>query len=490
MTALEAHHDAAPVPADGPPAPDWAALLPGGRLGTVTVVGPLTADARRSLEAGRPAAPGRRADTVIVTDDRPSQVRLAASRVRPGGTVRIERSRRRWRPVNRQILRQAGMSEVSAWWHRPSTDATRCLVRLEDGVAAATIVRSVGDRRRRSGVEALLARTGLAGVLSGEVAILARAPGGGDGEAPLAEPPLGRRVDGLVTPGYRRSRAVIGVSTGDGGRRLHGIAKVARRPEDDAGVAAEAATLAALAGHGPFPGAPQSARVVTRAGRQILVEEAVQGRPLDRRAVRRDPIGALVAGRRWIDGLPRSAPTVPAEDGRADALLRDPLAALPSRHGVRPETVEHATEILARLERCPLPVVFEHGDLSHPNLFLAPDGSLAAVDWERARPAGLPLHDLVFLVAYLTESIEDPAPHDQLGRAVVRALRPHGWARPELDVHVERLGLDRSVLRELEVACWTRRVAELPPGPTPDGRPHRDVALWTAAVADASRTAR
>jgi hypothetical protein len=484
VTALEARAEVDPAPSDAPPPPDWAALLAGGGLGTVTVVGPLTPDARRALEAAVPASPGRRADTVIVTDDRPSQVRAGLARVRPGGTLRIERSRRRWRPVSRQILRRAGLVDVATWWHRPNAADPRCLIRLEDGVAAATVVRSVGDRRRRTWAEAMVARTGLADLLSTEVSILARAPGGDD-DAPLAEPPLGRRIDGLVTPGFRRSRAVIGVSTVDGGRRLHGVAKVARRPEDDAAVAAEAEVLAALAAHAPFPGAPQGARAVARAGRQVLVEEAVQGQPLDRRTVRRDPVGALVAGRRWIDALPRSAPSVPAEDGRADALLRAPLAAVSARHGVRAETVRRAAEVLGHLEGCALPVVFEHGDLSHPNLFLGADGSLGAVDWERARPSGLPLHDLVFLVAYLTESIEPVGSHDELGRAVVRALRPHGWARPELDVHAERLGLDRAHLRGLEIACWTRRVAELPPGPTPDGRPHRDVALWTAAVDDA-----
>ncbi|HEU5149452.1 MAG TPA: hypothetical protein VFU19_03080 [Iamia sp.] len=473
MTAVEARVDA---PAGCVP-PDWVALLPGGRLGAVAVVGPRTPAAEQAVRAGRPAPVGGPADTVVVTDDRAANVRAALALVGPAGVVRIERSRRRRRARTRWLLRQHPMADVATWWARPALDAPRCLVRLDDRVAAATVVRTVADRRRRTAVEALLARIGVADVLAGPVTILAVAAGGRP-EPALAEPADGRRIDGLVTPGYRRSRAVIGVTTDGTGRRLHGVAKVARRPEDDAGVAVEAAALGELARRtGGFGAAPQGARALHRGGRLVLVEGAVAGRPLDRRAVRRDPVAALVAGRRWVDALPRSAPTPPAEDGRAETLLRAPLAAVAARPGIDPATVEAAAGVLGTLAAIPLPVVFEHGDLGHPNL-LVDRGTLRAVDWERARPDGLPLHDLVFLVAYLTESAERPA---ALGPAVVRALRPHGWARAELDVHVERLALDRRAIPGLQVACWTRCLAARPA----DATAPREEALWRAAVAAA-----
>lgn len=473
MTAVAARLD---DPATGSVAtpPDWAALLPGGRLGAVAVVGPRTPDAERALRAGWPAPDEGPADTVLVTDDRAANVRAALALVGPGGVVRIERSRRRRRARTRRLLGRHSVAAVATWWARPDLDAPRCLVRLDDRVAASTVVRTVADRRRRTAVEALLARTGLAAVMAGPVTILARTTGGRP-EPALAAPADGRRLDGLVTPGYRRSRAVIGVTTDDSGRRLHGVAKVARRPEDDRGVAREAAALGELTRRtGGVPAAPRHARALRRGDRLVLVEEAVVGRPLDRRAVRRDPLAALVAGRRWVDGLPRSAATPPAQDGRAEDLLRGPLAAVAARPGIRPETVGAAATVLGALAAVPLPVVFEHGDLGHPNL-LVHDGALRAVDWERARPDGLPLHDLVFLVAYLTESVERTT---ALGPAVVRALRAHGWARPELDVHVERLGLDRRAVPGLQVACWTRVLAARPA----DARAPREEALWTAAV--------
>lgn len=482
MTTIEPRvRREAAVPDAVPAPPDWAALLPGGRLGSVAVLGPLSPGVDQAGRTAAPTRPGAPADTVIVTDDRASAVRTAVAMLRPGGVVRIERSRRRRRARTRRMLRAAGLTDVTTWWARPAVDDPRCLIRLEDRVAAATVVRTVADRRRRTGIEAGLARWGLADLVAREVSIMAVAPDP-DAAPALAAPAAGRRIDALVTPGYRRSRVVIGIATDGSGRRLHSVAKVARRPEHDAHVAAEAAVLEELDRRaGGFPGAPQQARVDRRGGRSVLVEGAVVGEPLDRRAVRRDPVGALVAGRRWIDGLPRRAPTVPAEDGRAEALLRGPLTAVAARPGIRAATVEAAAEVLEQLERVPLPVVFEHGDLGHPNL-LVRDGALGAVDWERAQPDGLPLHDLVFLVAYLTESIErSPAPAP-LGRAVVRALRPHGWARPELDVHAERLALDRSVIPALQVASWTRYLAARPVDMSPNGTACREEALWEAAV--------
>lgn len=485
MTAVDAR-PATSGPADAAPAPDWATLVPGGRLGTVVVLGPPTPGSAAALAAGTPVVDGDRADTVVATSDRPDVVAAAVARVRPGGVVRVERSTRRRRRATRRALRRAGFVDVVTWWHRPDIASARVLVRLEDPTAAATVVRTVGDRRRRGPAEALLARTGLADLLAAEVAVMAVAAGGTP-EPALAQPHGNPRVDGLVTPRFRRSRAVVAVSTGDDGRNLAGVAKVARRPGDDDGIAHEGRVLEELARRGDGrTGAPAHARLVVRGGRPVLLEAAVRGRTLDRRAVRRDPMGALVAARRWLDTLPHGPASAPRHDGRAAPLLRQPLLAAARRPGATEGTVLGAAEVLSGLVPTPLPVVFEHGDLSHPNLVLTDDGALAAVDWERGRPDGLPLHDLTFLVAYLTESVERPARAADLGRAVVRALSPHGWARAELDIHAEHLGLDRSLVGALGVACWTRRVAVLPAGPGPDGAPHRDVALWSAAVAAAT----
>ena len=52
------------------------------------------------------------------------------------------------------------------------------------------------------------------------------------------------------------------------------------------------------------------------------------------------------------------------------------------------------------LRAASVPRVFEHGDLSHPNLIWLPTGRVGVVDWELAEEEGFPLHDLSFFLAF------------------------------------------------------------------------------------------
>lgn len=477
---------AVPAGIRGPDAPDWTGLLPAGALGRVDVVGPLTGGARAALVAGEPVDPGGHPDTVIVTRDARRSIARAVALVGSEGTVWVERStrRRRWSLVRH--LRRSGF-DVSVWWRRPSVERTLCLVCLDRRTAAGTVVRTVANRGRWAAGEVFLARSGLARLASAEVSVLARAPGGRRHEEPaLAQPIPEEPIDGLVTPRFSSSRAVIGIATRDQGHHLSRVAKVARSPQDDAMVGDEAAHLdALLARTGPFPGAPTRPSLEVRSSRLVLVEDAVDGRPLDRRAVRRDPEEALRSGRRWVEGLPVGDRSRPIEDGRAAALISGPLAAIAAGTGHRAlrraELAGRARVLLAPLEVASLPVVFEHGDLCHPNVMRHEDGSLGVVDWEWARPDGLPLHDLTQFFAYVVESVERPSGPGALADVVGRALRTHGWAWPEVAAHTEHLGIDRRLVPLLVLASWTRRVAALGPARP---SPHRDEVLWAAAVAD------
>ncbi len=487
-----------PVPPPGPapvtigapppgaaPTPDWTALLPSsGGLGPVAVVGPATASSRALVAAAGPTGAGGAPAIVVVTRDRRRDVTRALALLGSGATLRVERSTpvRRTRLVRR--LRRAGL-DVSVWWHRPSTDRARCLVRLDHGPAAATVIRAVADRGRWVRLEAALAGSGLALLGAREVSLLARAPGvEPDAEPALAQPGRAHPVDGLVTPRFSTSRAVIGVSTAEGGRRLDRVVKAARRPEDDPLVEDEAVALDALLRRtGPFPGAPSRPAVERRGSRRVLVEDAVVGLPLDRRAVRRDPQAALAAGRAWVEGLPWEAPSRPSEDGRGTELVAASLAAIASRPGGWATRARRAEALLAPLVHEDLPVVFEHGDLCHPNVLRAPTGGLAVVDWERARTDGLPLHDLLLFAAYVVESVERPRGPAERARTVAPALRTHGWAWPEIALHAEHLEVDRRLVPLLSLASWTRRVAAL--GPRPAGSaPHRHEVLWLALLED------
>lgn len=59
---------------------------------------------------------------------------------------------------------------------------------------------------------------------------------------------------------------------------------------------------------------------------------------------------------------------------------------------------------MAPLRSMQLPLVFEHGDLSYPNLLLLPTGEPGVLDWELANPDGLPACDLFLFLTYVAFS--------------------------------------------------------------------------------------
>ncbi len=82
----------------------------------------------------------------------------------------------------------------------------------------------------------------------------------------------------------------------------------------------------------------------------------------------------------------------------AKAALRDHGRQLQERLRNGAEHAEHAARIHAALalldEDTKLPCVTVHGDFAPWNIRDLPDGACTLIDWEAARPNGLPLHDL------------------------------------------------------------------------------------------------
>jgi hypothetical protein len=188
--------------------------------------------------------------------------------------------------------------------------------------------------------------------------------------------------------------------------------------------------------------------------------------------VRAELDAALDAAFDFVGSLPRtgSTGTDPLWFSR---LLERPLrrvAQLAPAGAPVPELVSRTLDLLQPLRTADLPLVFEHGDLGHPNLLLTHDGRLAAVDWERSEPYGLPGHDFSFFLQYVAESRRNV--FDRRGQrcAFDEAFTGHqAWARPILERHLADLDVDRSLLPLLTVASWARSsaglVARLTPAP-------------------------
>jgi hypothetical protein len=269
----------------------------------------------------------------------------------------------------------------------------------------------------------------------------------------------------LLTPRFVTSRHVVALVFAAGAREPSLVVKVPRQPGDNGGVRHEAAVLTQLkaSGIGSSHGVPEVAGVLDVGAHTVLVETAVTGAPLDPRLAAADLSAAVRAGTYFVGALPCTR-TAPVNGDWYERTVSGPLQALVGLVGTGTETsslVERTHEILAPLRSAQLPAVVEHGDLSHPNLFLQRNGMLQVVDWERARTDGLPGHDLVFYLQYLSESNEQAFSRVNQLAAFEKAFGSGGWALAPLGTHLELRGVDAGLLPLLVIATWARSAATL-----------------------------
>jgi hypothetical protein len=323
-------------------------------------------------------------------------------------------------------------------------------------------------------------------------------------ELGLAAVGLPRRMDTvLLTPRFVTSRHLVALVSRPGDSRPLVVAKIPRRPGDNQGVHHEAATLRRLTelARAPLPGVPLLLGTVDVGGHTLLVETAVQGTPLDPPAVRLDRERAVRAGAAFVGELPVVRPAEDNRDWYGPALVEplDALAELVPMGGETARLCARTHAVLQPLRDAALPAVFEHGDLSDPNLFLGPDGELQVIDWERATASGVPAHDLLFFLQFVAEATrgatERPA---QLAAFDDAFVGPGAWTRPVLLEHLRARGIDPELLPLLVLATWARASATLVPRLVPDSElgaaapsaealaaalsHDRDVALWRHAL--------
>ena len=306
----------------------------------------------------------------------------------------------------------------------------------------------------------------------------------------------------LVTPQFRTSRHAVLLVLGGEPARVAVVVKVPRLPDDTAGIDREASILLDLAARGSAALVP---RVVARGswdGRPALVETGLGGRPVTHRWAAAAPDRVLSEVGAMLTALPVVGRTA-AEPGWYERLVAGPLARLEQTLG-DPRTsalVARTLDLTAGLRSHDLPLVVEHGDVTHPNLLLDEVRGPGLVDWELAEPAGLPGHDLLLLLAFLAYA--RAGRHDRAGqaRAVADAFfGPSPWAVGPAREHLVARGVDPSLLGPLLVTTWARYAAALVPRlERAGGGParlrevfdrDRDVAVWQLLVEQQLRARR
>jgi Ser/Thr protein kinase RdoA (MazF antagonist) len=274
----------------------------------------------------------------------------------------------------------------------------------------------------------------------------------------------------LLTPRFRRSRHVIALVLAERRATPALVGKLPRHMRDVAGLEREADALRAVGSALADDSVPALLAFENDPERPLLLESALSGTPLSPAALRRDrrrsSVKAVVA---WVERL--GVETAHPADGDAwfDRLVREPLRSLPEvqpgLRGLVELTLERSEELLG----AGLPLVFEHGDLCHPNLLIRADGSVGVLDWERAEPAGLPAFDLFVFLAYASDAGRQGVLDPFFGR------RPWAWELAE--GYAERLDIDPGLLRPLLAASCARAVAS-------GADLSRHVPLWRRALGE------
>ncbi|MGB3713953.1 MAG: aminoglycoside phosphotransferase family protein [Candidatus Promineifilaceae bacterium] len=272
----------------------------------------------------------------------------------------------------------------------------------------------------------------------------------------------------LVTPRFRASSHVVFLVLPENKPDPVLVAKVPRIAGANATVEKEVANLRIIQAsrRGGFESLPRIIAYEECWGRSLLIETALVGRPMDPPTVRRDPAECARKIRAWLAELQQASSAWPeADTGWFEQLVEAPLLLfersirLSSEEGRLLEATWAQAEML-RDEKVPL--VVEHGDLSHPNVMLLGNGSPGVVDWELAEPRGLPACDLFFFLTFVAFALHrSRSTGDYLPAFQNMFFGDSAWSKPYVWMYADQFQLSPRTLAALFTLTWLRYMGGL-----------------------------
>ncbi len=272
----------------------------------------------------------------------------------------------------------------------------------------------------------------------------------------------------LRTPRFRASSHVLFFVFANDEREPVLIAKTPRLPDDHAFLDREVANLQKLAMLRPaeLGSVPQVVSYRDWHGTKLLLETLVPGHPMSPAVVRANQQDCIEGVMRWVTELhfaSRAFVTGPSGSVRKhiESNLSRLATAFPESLELR-KMLERTHEIVEPLATQVLPRVFEHGDLSSPNILLDAEGRVGVVDWELADATGLPATDVFFFLTYVAFARVDAAHSGRHVEAFADAFfGSPAWARPYVFDYAKAIGLSSRSLRPLFLLTWVRYVSSL-----------------------------
>jgi aminoglycoside phosphotransferase (APT) family kinase protein len=272
----------------------------------------------------------------------------------------------------------------------------------------------------------------------------------------------------LLTPRFRASSHVVFLILDEEQPEPVLVAKMPRLANATTSLEREAANLQQVQARrtAGFDSIPRLVAFEEYGGRPLLIETALRGRPMDPALVRRQPDRCCQVVSNWLAEIQGSTPGVAQrEELWFENFVEQPLRVFTERFPWSAEEtklVERTRELLASLHHAQACSVFEHGDLSHPNLMVMADGKLGVVDWEMATPQGLPAYDLFFFLTYVAFAKQNARTNgDHLAAFRAAFFGTTAWARPWVQQYASALQLSETWLTPLFVVAWFRYIAGL-----------------------------
>lgn len=272
----------------------------------------------------------------------------------------------------------------------------------------------------------------------------------------------------LLTPRFRASRHVVFLVLANGSSEPVLAAKVPRLRGDLCFLHREVANLQAAHARRPggFDSIPRVVAYEEYEGNQLLLESALVGQAMNVFLVQRQPTSCIEATLHWLLSFHEATSDRSQEpQERFQRLVDQPLVQLESLFPLTADEeglLKETRELTSPLRDTGFPLVFEHGDLSAPNLLVLKDGNLGVLDWEMAEPRGLPAVDLFFFLTFVAFARHRAQRESDYLAAFHQAFfGPSAWARAYVSRYAERLQLSPQVIGALFVLCWIRYISKL-----------------------------
>ena len=276
-----------------------------------------------------------------------------------------------------------------------------------------------------------------------------------------------------LTPRFRASSHVVSLILAKGQTAPVLVAKVPRLANATTSLEREVGNLRQVQRLRPegFTSIPRVVAFETYCGYPVLVETAIVGPLMDPPFVRRQRDRCCQAVIDWLVALQRTEGDGYAADPSArgvewyQRLIEQPLHYFDTYFPLSEQERQLLTRtrhLAASLQDYGLPLVFEHGDLSHPNLMLLPNNKPGVVDWELAEPYGLPASDLFFFLTYAAFAMHKARESERHLPAFKSAFFGRSpWTQRYIRQYVSQLQLPVETLTPLFVVTWLRYVVGL-----------------------------